>query len=124
MDFIIDTKKKSVMKINRNVRILDCIVTIFNLIGSILLAFQDTYSIEISATIINGINILFLNTILIFSVFSIRSTIKVSYYALPNETLVIIHLVNYTFSTILIISGYILLCLLLKTESELKNLKL
>ena len=94
-------------------------MTFVNLAGCILLGFEGDVSLTIASTIFNTLRLFFLSTVLIYSVFSIRKTVKSLSPARPKDGLICVHLINFVLTAVLTLSSSIIVFTVLHAANEI-----
>ena len=99
---MVDEQKQSVKKINRTVFYLSLAVSLY-LVLLIVLALIPVE--ELTQLLFKEFIIIFINYVLIYSVSSIRSTIKAIEERFPNDKLMVIHLFNFIIYTAIFLTN-------------------
>ena len=100
-DKMVDLQKKAVQKINCIVFCISLGVSVY-MVVLVVLYLMNTK--ELTFLLFQEIIIIFINFVLIYSVSSIRSTIKSIEEKFPNDKLMVIHLFNFVVYTIIFLT--------------------
>ena len=105
---VINEQKKAVKRMNKCIFLLTGAVTLY-VLGLVWCYFNLNY---IQYVIAEGGMIIFINVALIYGVLSIHKTIKSVEHAFPNESLMMVHLLNFVVYTcmFLVTSTLVIVC--------------